>query len=164
MKFVRNAVEEVLRRSFNTEKEAETITSTLMEHLYDGHKKFVDDLFERRKAEMLKEIDADSNPETLAETFKKYESEVDKLKEKFGYAIQQKPKESNGVFIIDENGFSRWLEQPADSPAQQVNKQENKSEKLDFSSEVDKLLTSLTYNNSKTRLLFDTVNVNFKKH
>ena len=49
-RFIRNAFEEVLRRSFNTEKEAETITSTLLDHLFDGNNKFVDDLFERKKA------------------------------------------------------------------------------------------------------------------
>jgi hypothetical protein len=50
VRFIRNAFEEVIRRSFNTEKEAEIITSTLLEHLYDDHAKFVDDLFERKKA------------------------------------------------------------------------------------------------------------------
>ena len=58
MRAIRYAFEEVLRRSFNTEKEAEAITSTLLDHLFDGHNEFVDDLFERKKAQLLKELEA----------------------------------------------------------------------------------------------------------
>lgn len=45
----------------------------------------------------------------------------------------------------------------------QVHAKDN-SDEVNFSAEVDKLLETLTYNNSQTRLLFDTVNENFKKH
>lgn len=108
--FVRRAVEEILRRSFNTEKEAEKIVTTLLDHLHQDHNSFVGDLFERKKAQMLKELDPGSNKDSLKEMFQKYESRVKELKEKFGYLDQTvgQTKNSQGIFVIDENGFSVW--------------------------------------------------------
>ena len=107
LRVIRNAFEEVLRRSFNTEKEAEAITTTLLDHLYDGHNELVDDLFERKKAQLLKELEAGQNLDSLQETFKKYQTEVNKLKKNFGYSVEDK-NSSKGVFVINENGFSVW--------------------------------------------------------
>ena len=87
LKFLRNAVEEILRRSFNTEKEAETITTTLLDYLVEDHKDFVENLFERKKAQILKDIGEVTNPDSLAEIFNKMQADVNKIKEKLHYPV-----------------------------------------------------------------------------
>lgn len=59
--FVRHATEEILRRSFNSEKEAEKIVSNVQDYLFEGHDQFVEELFKKKEAQMTEAMDISNN-------------------------------------------------------------------------------------------------------
>ena len=135
---MRFAAEEILRRNAN---QSEALSAKVGAHLFPGHDKFVEDTFAKREKEIVELHEV--KPDEVKDTFKPYDQEVRRVRNKFGYAAEE---------AKEEEGQNAEMASPA-----------AEREQVDFAIEVKKVVAAKPWE-ALDHAAVEHCNKIFKKH
>lgn len=135
---MRFAAEEILRRNAN---QGEALSAKVGAHLFPGHDKFVEDTFAKREKEIVELHEV--KPDEVKDTFKPYDQEVRRVRNKFGYAAEE---------AKEEEGQNAEMASPA-----------AEREQVDFAIEVKKVVAAKPWE-ALDHAAVEHCNKIFKKH